>query len=109
MLAIVTCALPAAAKDSLTVNGFRATRGLKPLSTDAKMAQLARTHAQDMARRESMDHAGFMLQRAPAGARAENVAVGCADNACAIRQWINSGPHRTNMLLANAKSYGLAS
>ena len=109
MLAIVTCAFPAAAKSSPTVNGLRAAYGLKPLSTDAKMARLARSHAQDMARRESMDHAGFLQQRAPAGARAENVAVGCADNACAIRQWVNSSPHRANMLLANAKSYGLAS
>ena len=109
MLAIVTCAFPAAAKDAVTVNGFRAAHGLKPLSANAKMAQLARAHAQDMARRESMDHAGFVQQRGPAGARAENVAVGCADNPCAIRQWINSGPHRANMLLASARSYGLAS
>ena len=110
MLAVSICAVPAAAKESaVTVNGFRAANGLKPLRADPKMAQLARAHAQDMARRESMDHAGFMAQRAGAGARAENVSVGCANNACAIQQWINSGPHRANLLLTNAGSYGLAS
>jgi uncharacterized protein YkwD len=110
MLAMLICAAPVTANESaVTVNGFRAANGLKPLRSDPKMVRLARAHAQDMARRESMDHAGFMQQRGPAGARAENVSVGCADNACAILQWINSGPHRANMLLANASSYGLAS
>lgn len=110
MLAVLTCAAPATAVESaVSVNGFRAANGLKPLRSDPRMAKLARAHAQDMARRESMDHAGFMEQRASAGARAENVSVGCADNSCAIQQWINSGPHRANMLLTNARSYGLAS
>jgi uncharacterized protein YkwD len=110
MLAALFCAAPATANQSaVSVNGFRAANGLKPLRSDPKMARLAHAHAQDMARRESMDHAGFMEQRAPAGARAENVSVGCADNACAIQQWINSGPHRANILLTNARSYGVAS
>lgn len=110
MLAGSLCAAPAAAREAgVSVNGFRAANGLKPLPADPKMARLARAHAQDMARRESMDHAGFMQRRAPAGARAENVSVGCADNACAVRQWIESGPHRANLLLTNARSYGLAS
>jgi uncharacterized protein YkwD len=110
MLAALICATPASANESaVTVNGFRAANGLTPLRTDPKMGRLARAHAEDMARRESMDHAGFMEQRGPAGARAENVSVGCPDSQCAIRQWIGSGPHRANMLLTNARSYGLAS
>lgn len=110
LLAVLICPIPATAKDSgISVNGFRAANGLKALRADGRMAKLARAHAQDMARRESMDHAGFMEQRAPAGAKAENVSVGCADAACAIQQWINSGPHRSNLLLPTARSYGLAS
>ena len=62
-----------------------------------------------MARRVSLDHAGFMEQRGPAGARAENVAYGCAETACVIRQWINSSGHRSNMLRADVTKYGLAS
>jgi uncharacterized protein YkwD len=110
IFAVLTCATPAPASESaVTVNGFRVANGLAPLRTDPKMARLARGHAEDMARRESMDHAGFMEQRGPAGVRAENVSVGCPDSPCAIRQWIGSAPHRANMLLTNARSYGLAS
>jgi uncharacterized protein YkwD len=41
----------------------------------ATMQKLAQEHSNDMARRGSMDHAGFM-DRARRGARAENVAAG---------------------------------
>ena len=41
----------------------------------ALMQELAQEHSNDMARRESLDHAGFS-DRAAKGARAENVAMG---------------------------------
>jgi uncharacterized protein YkwD len=50
-----------------------------------------------------------MEHRGPGGARAENVAVGCKDTACAIRQWANSSGHRRNMLIPSLTRYGLAS
>jgi uncharacterized protein YkwD len=50
-----------------------------------------------------------MVGRGRAGARAENVAYGCAASACTIKQWINSSGHRTNMLRGDISSYGLAS
>jgi hypothetical protein len=59
---------------------------------------LARRHAYDMARRNSLDHAGFMRHRGPAGAIAENVAVGCATEECARRMWMQSPRHRANMM-----------
>jgi uncharacterized protein YkwD len=62
-----------------------------------------------MARRESLDHDGFMTSRGPRGARAENVAYGCKDSACVIQQWVNSSGHRKNMLIASVTRYGLAS
>jgi uncharacterized protein YkwD len=52
-----------------------------------------------MARRESLDHDGFMTRRGPRGARAENVAYGCKESACVIQQWVNSSGHRKNMLI----------
>ena len=58
---------------------------------------LAQQHAYDMARRNSLDHAGFFKHRGPAGAVAENVAVGCRDEACARRAWMRSPHHRANM------------
>jgi hypothetical protein len=63
----------------------------------SRLQGLAQQHAYDMARRERLDHSGFMRQRGPAGVRAENVAVGCADEACARRTWMRSAPHRRNM------------
>ena len=64
----------------------------------SRLYALAQQHANDMARRNRLDHAGFMTHRGPAGATAENVAVGCADEACARRMWMRSPPHRANMM-----------
>jgi uncharacterized protein YkwD len=98
------------AGDSATsINAFRAANGFGALRNDPAMSGLARVHAEDMARRESLDHAGFHERRGPAGAMAENVAYGCAESACTIKQWINSPGHRANMLLSGIGSYGVAS
>jgi cysteine-rich secretory family protein len=59
----------------------------------------AQQHANDMARRNSLDHAGFVRNRASAGAIAENVAMGCDTEACARRMWMQSPAHRANMML----------
>jgi uncharacterized protein YkwD len=110
LFALSDCASPStAAEKAATVNAFRTAHGRTALRDDASLAMLAQTHASDMARREALDHAGFMQSRGPAGARAENVAYGCADSACAVRMWINSSGHRANMLLRDVNSYGLAS
>ena len=69
---------------------------------------LAQQHANDMARRNSLDHAGFMTQRGPKGAAAENVAVGCADEACAMRAWMNSPHHRANLALGGCQAVASA-
>jgi len=79
------------------------------LRTDGTLAALASEHAADMARRDSLDHDGFMTHRGPRGARAENVAYGCGESACVIQQWVNSSGHRRNMLIPGLRRYGLAS
>ena len=73
-----------------------------------KLYALAQQHANDMARRNSLDHAGFMRHRGPAGAVAENVAVGCADEACARRAWMKSPHHRANMMLGGCQAVASA-
>ena len=88
-----------------SLNAFRTANGLPVLRSDAHLTALARAHAEDMARRGALDHAGFMQRR---GARAENVSYGCKDTPCAIRQWAGSSGHRRNMLLPEVRSYGLA-
>ena len=74
----------------------------------AKLHALAQQHASDMARRNSLDHAGFMQHRGPAGAAAENVAVGCDSEACARRMWMQSAPHRANMMLGGCQAVASA-
>jgi hypothetical protein len=61
-----------------------------------------------MARRNSLDHAGFMQHRGPAGAAAENVAVGCDTEDCARRMWMQSAPHRANMMLGGCQAVASA-
>ena len=92
-----------------SLNGFRAAHGLSQLRIDSSLVGLASEHSADMARRESLDHDGFMTSRGPRGARAENVAYGCKDPACVIQQWVNSSGHRRNMLIPGLTRYGLAS
>jgi uncharacterized protein YkwD len=110
MLVVAGCAgTLATTEEATTLNGFRAAHGRSTLHSDSNLESLARGHAQNMARREAMDHSGFMTERGPAGARAENVAYGCNDSPCVIRQWVNSSGHRANMLLPDIGAYGLAS
>jgi uncharacterized protein YkwD len=104
--AVVTCGSPALAD---TVNSFRHTHGLPPLHRSGAMQTMAQRHANSMAVRHSMDHAGFYAERGPAGARAENVAWGCATESCAISMWERSAGHRANMLLSGVRNYGVAS
>ena len=74
----------------------------------AALHALAQRHAHDMARRNSLDHAGFKSLRGPAGAVAENVAVGCETEACARRMWMQSAPHRANMMLGGCQAVASA-
>ena len=69
---------------------------------------LAQQHANDMARRNSLDHSGFMQHRGPAGAVAENVAVGCETEACARQMWMKSPAHRANMMLGGCQAVASA-
>lgn len=104
-----TLSVPGTPETATSLNGFRASHGLSQLRTDGTLAALANEHAADMARRDSLDHNGFMTHRGPRGARAENVAYGCKETTCVIQQWVNSSGHRRNMLMPSLTRYGLAS
>ena len=69
----------------------------------ATMQGLAQEHSNDIARRGSMDHAGFM-DRARRGARAENVAAGVKTRSAAIALWWSSPGHAANMRLSGCKA-----
>ena len=69
----------------------------------ASLQGLAQAHANDMARRERLDHAGFQ-RRAAQGARAENVAMGHASQSRTLQQWRASPRHASNMRLPGCKA-----
>src|SRR5262245_5607407 len=69
----------------------------------ATMQKLAQEHSNDMARRGSMDHGGFM-DRARRGTRAENVAAGVKTRSAAIAMWWSSPGHAANMRLPGCKA-----
>lgn len=86
--------------------------GVMPASAKGKsdcalMQRLAQEHSNDMARRDSMDHAGFS-ERAAQGARAENVAMDTRTRAETIAAWRASAGHAANMRLPGCKAVALA-
>jgi uncharacterized protein YkwD len=97
-------------------NRDRAAHGLHPLQWDAALANAARLHAEQMAQRNTLSHQfpgeAPMQERAmQAGARfsliAENVAEG--PTAAGLHtQWMNSPPHRANLLDKELNAVGIA-
>ncbi len=76
-------------------------------ATCGPLQRVAQVHANDMARRERLDHAGFQ-QRAAQGARAENVAMGHASLSKTMQQWRASPRHAANMRLPGCKAIAQA-
>jgi hypothetical protein len=72
---IAGCCSPALSE---TLNSFRRAQGLPALQRSGALQAMAHSHARSMAARGTMDHSGFYTERGRAGARAENVAAGCA-------------------------------
>ena len=108
LVPVVLIALSASAQ-AMDLNSYRAKHGRTALQMDSSLSALAYSHALDLARRGRLDHDGFLRERAPLGAAAENVSYGCGDEACAILQWAGSARHRAAMLRKDVTKYGLAS
>lgn len=109
LIAVIVLAAIGSAARAETLNSFRHTHGLPALHHSGPLQAMAQRHARSMAARHSMDHADFYTERGRAGARAENVAAGCASESCVMSLWADSSGHRANMLLPDVRSYGLAS
>jgi uncharacterized protein YkwD len=97
-------------------NRDRAAMGLPPFQWDANLAAAARLHALRMAERSTLSHQfpgePPLQERArQAGARfsliAENVAEGPSPQGLHV-QWMNSPPHRANLLDRELNSIGIA-
>jgi uncharacterized protein YkwD len=88
-------------------NRVRAEEKLPPLKANAQLTQAARLHARDIAERNQLSHEGsdgsdpaMRVKRAGYVFKevAENVAAGQDTVADAMRSWIESPPHRKNIL-----------
>jgi uncharacterized protein YkwD len=100
-------ATPALATD---LNSFRAQHKRPPLTISATLTGIAYEQASLMAGRRRIDHKDFRKRIGPVGStHAENVLVGCDDEACAIARWAKSAGHRRNMLRGDVSAYGIAS
>ncbi len=97
-------------------NRDRAAAGLPPYQWDAALASAARTHALRMAQANTLSHQfpgePPLQDRAErAGARfsvvAENVAEGPSVPGLHV-QWMNSPPHRANLLASDMNAVGIA-
>ena len=95
---------------ALDLNTFRAQHGKPALSVSSTLSGLAYEQAAAMAGRSRIDHKDFRARIGNiGGTHAENVLVGCGDEACAIARWAKSGGHRRNMLRGDVSAYGIAS
>jgi hypothetical protein len=109
---------PAGPEDSLfnSANRERASRGLPALRWDDTLAAAARDHAQLMARSNALSHQfpgepSLKDRTRQAGAHysviAENVAEGPSPGVI-HSQWMNSAPHRANLLDPELNAIGIA-
>lgn len=99
-------------------NAERASHGLAALRADPRLAEAAARHACDMARRGQMTHrsagaAGPGARLKALGYRpvvtAENIAAGPFDLAQVLAAWTGSAGHRANLLIPQARDFGIGS
>lgn len=97
-------------------NRQRGKAGLEPLTLSSKLTKVAQSHSIDMAQNDFMGHTGS--DGSDLGDRLgdrnylfawanENVAAGYATPREVIKLWLNSPPHRANLLSSNATELGL--
>ena len=97
-------------------NRDRAAQGLAPLKWSATLAEAAREHALRLAQQNTLSHQlpgepGLADRASRAGARFSTIAENVAEGPSAEgihQQWMNSPPHRANLLDAELDSVGIA-
>ncbi|GAA3361877.1 hypothetical protein GCM10020366_47570 [Saccharopolyspora gregorii] len=97
------------------VNAERTKRGLNRLVGDERLRRSARWHSADMAQRDFFAHQGFrgpspferMLTEGFEDPAGENIAVGQETPASVVRAWMQSIPHRENILNGEFRAIGV--
>ena len=86
------------------INSFRERNGVADLLVGPALSRAAQAHSTDMVRRGYFDHGAFATRLRSFGVRApyvgENIAAGTRPltPAMIVRMWIQSPPHRENLL-----------
>ena len=97
------------------VNQKRAAAGCVALRNDAQLHTAAAAHSADMARNNYFSHTGlngstFVTRMQATGYTApvgENIAWGWRTPADAMFAWMNSAPHKANILNCSARAIGV--
>jgi uncharacterized protein YkwD len=97
------------------INRVRAAHKLPPLRLDPKLTLAARAHSFDMLRRDYFGHGAMAPRLLSFGVRArvlgENIAWAAPNWSVTdrvLRGWLNSPPHRANLLRPRFRRIGLA-
>lgn len=115
------CLAPANVNDLATqiaagLNANRESNSLGRLTFNAELSQAAMSHACDMSANNYVDHRGTDGSNSQDRVRqmgyhdclvAENLAWGYPDPSQIVSGWMTSPHHRSNMLLANARDFGV--
>jgi uncharacterized protein YkwD len=98
------------------INDYRARNGVGPVTLSPTLTNAAEFHSQDMATRNYFSHdlpgvaswSGNIANHGyPYGTMAENIAAGYSDAARTFQGWVDSPPHRANMLNGNLHAIGI--
>ena len=95
------------------VNATRTAHHLRPLRLDARLQRAARAHTVEMLRGDYFSHGDFygrMVRFHLTGSLGENLAWGSGSYARArsvVRMWLQSPPHRKNLLRPGYRRLGL--
>jgi uncharacterized protein YkwD len=96
------------------INSYRVSHALAPLVPHAALEALARQHSRAQAASNRMSHAGYRERSAEAraaglsGICAENVGHRYRNARQLVSGWVNSPPHRTNLLRSNIRYAGVS-
>ena len=116
-----SCTAPGNINDLATqiaagLNANRQSNSLSGLTFNSELSQAAMTHACDLSVNNFMDHRGTDGSNSQDRARkmgytdcliAENLAWGYPDPGTIVQGWMTSPAHRSNMLLANVREFGV--
>ena len=98
-------------------NSYRRSKGLKPVSLNAKLNAASQVHAQDLAVHGNISHTGsdgtshstrIKRQGYNYALAAENVATGQKSWKKVFKAWQDSPGHNENLLLGDVREFGIA-